>query len=376
MRSFWLCKKANRKRAMRYKVVHLRGQSPSLEFEIFEPKNDQEVLAGTGSRAKATCLCCGTILSPERVRAQLVTQRGGADAIFNEKGNRIGGARLLAIVRLKHDEQGRQYRLPTISDYEAVWKTMKALQKITIAKLQNGLSLVPDELVDEWHHDVNRMPMYGMNRWGDLNTSRQKMALVTLASHIRAQSDGPIKDMLGLLVDRCADFWVSLARWKADAECPVQALARQALPIVWDFAEVNPLSESTGSLLNQIDRMVDSIRSSVLPVDGTGQLQQTDACASSLPDESVGVWFTDPPYYDAIDYAHCSDFFFVWLKRTLLYHPFLQDPFDPLNSLTPKRKEIVVDSTTTKGHIQIWCQAPVIRYSILSDEVTILKRLA
>src|SRR4030065_2633410 len=96
--------------------------------------------------------------------------------------------------------------------------------------------------------------------------------------------------------------------------------------------------------------MVNSTRSSVLPGDRTGQLQETDACASSLPDESVGVWFTDPPYYDAIDYAHCSDFFFVWLKRALPDNPFLKNPNNPLNLLTPKKNEIVVDSTATKGH--------------------------
>jgi adenine-specific DNA methylase len=349
-RSFWLCKKAKRKRALRYNVIRQKGEPPHVEFEVFKPNAESEVPNGTVTRAKATCLCCGTVLPPNRVRAQLAAQHGGADAIFDEKGKRVSGARLLAVVTLKPGEQGRHYRLPTEQDYKAVWEVKKRLEEAVAKRLPNGLSPVPDEPVDEWHHDVNRMPMYGMNRWGDLNTSRQKMALVTLASQIRAQSDSPIKDMLGLLVDRCADFWVSLARWKADAECPVQALARQALPIVWDFAEANPLSESTGSLLNQVDRMVDSIRSSVLPVDRTGQLQQTDACASSLPDESVGVWFTDPPYYDAIDYAHCSDFFFVWLKRTLLGHPFLRDPFDQHNPLTPKINEIVVDSTTTKGH--------------------------
>jgi len=350
MRSFWLCKKSNRKRALRYNVVRPNGESPRVEFEVFESATDAEVPNGTVTRAKATCLCCGNVLPPERVRAQIAAQCGGADVVFDEKGKRVSGARLLAVVTLKPGEQGRHYRLPTEQDYKAVWEVKKRLEEAVAKRLPNGLSPVPDEPVDKWHHDVNRMPMYGMNCWGDLNTSRQKMALVTLASQIRDQSDSSIKDMLGLLIDRCADFWVSLARWKADAECPVQALARQALPIVWDFAEANPLSESTGSLLNQVDRMVDSIRSSVLPVDRTGQLEQTDACASSLPDESVGVWFTDPPYYDAIDYAHCSDFFFVWLKRTLLGHPFLRDPFDQHNPLTPKKNEIVVDSTTTKGH--------------------------
>jgi hypothetical protein len=129
MRSFWLCKKANRKRALRYKVIKKGGAgvspatvAPSLEFEIFEPKMDKEVPGGTVKRAKATCLCCNMVLSPDRVRAQLAAQRGGADVIFDEKQSgtgvppvriesgtgvppvRIGGARLLAVVTLKPGE--------------------------------------------------------------------------------------------------------------------------------------------------------------------------------------------------------------------------------------------------------------------------------
>jgi len=91
VRSFWLCKKANRKRALRPVVHHrgtestekktpcplcLRGEFPHVEFEIFEPKSENEVLDGTVTRAKATCLCCGSVLPPERVRAQLAEQRG------------------------------------------------------------------------------------------------------------------------------------------------------------------------------------------------------------------------------------------------------------------------------------------------------------
>ncbi|HHX87372.1 MAG TPA: DUF1156 domain-containing protein [Firmicutes bacterium] len=81
-RSFWLCKKKNRKRALRYKVLKEVDGPPYVEFEIFEPETDSEIPKGSVSRAKAACLCCGTILPPERVRAQLSEQRGGADVIF------------------------------------------------------------------------------------------------------------------------------------------------------------------------------------------------------------------------------------------------------------------------------------------------------
>ena len=82
-----------------------------------------------------------------------------------------------------------------------------------------------------------------------------------------------------------------------------------------------------------------------LPHCSSGQVQLTDAAKHPLPDETVDAWFTDPPYYDAVPYSDLSDFFFVWLKRVLPGHPLLRDPFDPANSLTPKRLEAVQDET-------------------------------
>ena len=90
MRSFWLCKKAKRKRALRHRVERCEGEPPSIEFEIFEPKAASEVHGGTVTRARATCLCCGAVLPPERVRAQLVAEQGGADVIFDAEGRPDG----------------------------------------------------------------------------------------------------------------------------------------------------------------------------------------------------------------------------------------------------------------------------------------------
>ena len=100
MRSFWLCKKAKRKRAFRHQIERPEGEPPHVEFEVFEPKADKEVHGGTVTRAKATCVCCGAVLPPERVRAQLAAHKGGADAVFDEKGSRTGGARMTAVVTL------------------------------------------------------------------------------------------------------------------------------------------------------------------------------------------------------------------------------------------------------------------------------------
>jgi putative DNA methylase len=76
-----------------------------------------------------------------------------------------------------------------------------------------------------------------------------------------------------------------------------------------------------------------------------GSIQLVDATEHPLPDETAGVWFIDPPYYDAVPYADLADFFFVWLKRALPNHALLRDQFDLANPLTPKQREAVQDET-------------------------------
>lgn len=118
VRSFWLSKKANRRRALRHRCVRPKGETPRAEFEIFEPLTEAEFQKGTVTRAKATCICCNITLAPDRVRAQLREQRRGSDVIFDKAGKRTGGALLLAVVTLLTGTQGRDYRLPTNRHYE------------------------------------------------------------------------------------------------------------------------------------------------------------------------------------------------------------------------------------------------------------------
>ena len=148
MRSMWLCRKPKRKCALRPNMVRDGGGAPRVEFEIFEPESDREVAGGTVARARATCVCCGAVLPPERVRTQLAAQRGGADVVFDDDGNRAGGARMTAVVTLKPGEQGRHYRLPTDADYAAVRQAVERVERI-LAEWERGgrqgLCPIPDE---------------------------------------------------------------------------------------------------------------------------------------------------------------------------------------------------------------------------------------
>lgn len=120
----------------------------------------------------------------------------------------------------------------------------------------------------------------------------------------------------------------------------MDTFGRQALPIVWDFAESDPTSDSTGDFAVQADWLAKIVSQPLL---NAASVQPADATKHPLPDETAHVWFTDPPYYDNIAYADLSDFFFVWLKRALPGHPLLRDPFDSANPLTPKRQEAIQD---------------------------------
>jgi len=351
LRSFWLCKKADRKRALRYEVVRPQRGDPRVEFEIFEPTRESEVPSGTVSRAKATCPCCGVVLPPERVRAQLSEQRGGADAIFDEKGRRTGGARMLAVVTLRPGDPGRHYRLPTNVDYRTVWK---AQQRLLAKARQLGTRDMPSPIPNEptpvgGGRGAGRafgVQQYGMRSWSDLFTSRQKLALATLAGAMprtRNQNENDAaRDMLGLAFSKLAELANSICPWEPNAECPRHLYSRQAITVAWDFGEGVPTSESSGSLAVTLDNTANGARSvptDIVPTSPT----LADACTSPLPSETASCWFTDPPYYDAIPYSDLSDFFYVWLRRALPGHSLLRNPFEPGQELAPKCPEIVQD---------------------------------
>ncbi|MBI2060374.1 MAG: DUF1156 domain-containing protein [Nitrospirae bacterium] len=349
MRSFWLCKKANRRRALRPKVVKRRGEQRRIDFEIFEPKKESDVGAGTVTRAKATCLCCNAVLPPERVRAQLAAQRGGADVIFDGKGNRSGGAVMAAVVTLHPGKPGRNYRLSTVREYQAVWRAQKRLKSI-LGEWERGgkkgLCPVPDEVISL--NEIRRIsvPIYGMSSWGDLLTSRQKIALVTLARFARErliEGEAALSTALALGVDRAADQLSSLVRWLETIEAIASTFGRQAIGMVWDFCETIPIgdhSSNFGAALEWIAKVIQH-----WPASSTGQVQVADAANHPLPDQTTSIWFTDPPYYDAVPYAHLSDYFYVWLRRIF---PITGGTHFG-SEVSPKDAEIVVDRPHTRS---------------------------
>jgi len=352
VRSFWLCQKPSRRRALRHRVMGPKDRAADVEFEVFEPKTDKDVPGGTVTRAKASCLCCNTILPPERVRTQLAAQRGGADVLFDQRGRRIGGARLLAVVTLRDGESGRQYRVANERDYDSVRNAqarVAALLDEWARGGKKGSCPVPDEPLPPIGTLGFRVQRYGMLKWGDLFTARQKVALCALQRRAQAATQGSalLSEALAQALSHVLERNSALSRWRPQPymETVEGVFGRQALPVVWDFAEAAPLSSSTGSFEHSLSVVVNCIAGTSPLVGTKAQVYIGDAADHPLPNDAAGIWFTDPPYYDAVPYADLADFFLIWLKRALPGHALLRDPFDSTNPLSPKTREAVQDET-------------------------------
>jgi adenine-specific DNA methylase/very-short-patch-repair endonuclease len=356
MRSLWLAKKKNRNRALRWvrdekgavktetvEVTYADGVTRKVRrplLEIFEPKKAKEVEAGTVARGSATCPVTGFTTPVASVRKQLKPRFGGAN-----------DARLFCVVTTKSDAKGRFYRLPNEVDLEAVKKAGLELERRK-KEHKGELSLVPDEPVPPNGRSF-RLELYGITQYSDIFTNRQSLALTTLVrlvlqvgeKHTNDDSGlvSAVQSCLALAVDRQANTLTSLSRWNTTRENIEGVFGRQAIPMVWDIAEANSFSGSTGGLDGAINWVLNVCESNCV-IEEVGQADQANAASHPLPDDSVQFFCSDPPYYDAIEYSDLSDFFYVWLKRTV--PPSVGIPFK--DKLTPKDEECIVNEARGK----------------------------
>jgi len=349
MKSLWLAKKSSKSVAL--KIIP-DIENKRVNFEIIQDVTSRDVKDGTVKRGSATCPCCGYTTPVASVRKQLKARKGGAN-----------DARLFCVVTTKPGQQGRFYRLSRESDIEAVRKAKSELERRKI-EYKGSLNLVPDEPTPAGGGSgagrAFSQRYYGMEQFEDLFTSRQLLALTTLADFVQNMDcsgglqpiptrdilvDKAVRTLLALAIDKQADLGNSLCAWEPVAQCPRHLFGRQAIPITWDFAEGVPLTDSSGSWSIQIERM-EHILNAMGSNWNIGQANIASANKHPLPDDSNQCFFTDPPYYDAIPYSDLSDFFMVWLKRTV--GDMHRDLFTSL--LSPKDEECIVDEIKGKDN--------------------------
>lgn len=279
-----------------------------IQFEIKKGKYEEEELKGWNNRGNLICPCCSSITDVKSIKQQSI--------------NDSWSERLLAVI--VDGANGKEYRLPTNGEREVISQIPQ--MERPVEKMQRN-SAGGDTF------------SWGVTEWGQMFSPRQLLAMQTLVqklhdlkselSHLEEEYRKAVVTYLGIWIDRLSAVQTSFGRWDSGFEKIQTPFSKQAIPMIFDYPEGNIFSNRTGSAMNHLEWVVkycDSENSYPFAVD---LKNASSGDKSQFPDKYLTAVVTDPPYYDAIAYADLSDFFYVWLKRTL-------GDIYPLNFATPQ----------------------------------------
>ena len=268
---------------------------------------------GTVNRNGATCIVCDTTIPLSYVREQSKT------------GNM--SEQMIAIVTKK--DHKKLLLSPTFEHIQAAQNAVPHWKPV---------GKLPEKALGF------RVGAYGFTEWGELFTNRQLTTLTilidlakTLQSLIKSDREyaDSIHTFISLAIGKYVNKCSSLSRWQSSGSKVVGVFSRQALSMLWDYAETNPFADAPSSWMEQVEWVAGVVEK--LPSNtNTSEVYQADAATIAYGNDRP-VIVTDPPYYDNIGYADLSDFFYVWLR------PLLQEVYPNLfaSILVPKGEEMV-----------------------------------
>ena len=332
-RQTWLCKKTGAFVAL--KMIARHGEK-RVSFEVVESRTARGLgfdPAEFSKSGNAACPFCGTVADIDYIK-----ERGWNGNI---------GCQLLTVACV--DPKNPRYKVYVAGDEVEKRIPSEESLKTRIKRICNEADLsVPDEQIAGLRPDDNsntlgiRVRPYGMRTFGDLFLQRQQASLLGFAAAIRSataaaaeydeQHKEAILAMLGCFHDRLVGFSSTGCVWNClEGERTAHTFGRQTLSMTWDFSEVDPFNPANAGWPVAIDRIIPTIES--IDFRNAAIVERGSATALSNPNESIDAIITDPPYYDNVPYADISDFFYVWLKRTVgsVFRAHLASP------LTPKR---------------------------------------
>ena len=315
LKTRWLCKKPSK----RIRLTIVRRDDHGVDFGVEtkvamgsgsaaqKRRHDQALGAGTMSGSGVECLSCGSVTRMAELRAQ-------------GRSGRLG-ARITAVV--VDGQAGKEYRPPTERDTKAASVSREVLDAL-YAIVPFGR---PDEPTASEDALGMRVARYGFDSWDKLFTDRQLLTLGTFVREIRAAKDEmdryptawreALSAYLACALSKLTDYSSGMCSWHNSGEKLRQTFARFALPMVWDFCEVNPLSDTTGGFKGMSDWVARYI-AHALPAVAEAPLPKVEA-RSAIAEQpgNLDLICTDPPYYDAIPYSDLMDLFHIWLRRAL-----------------------------------------------------------
>ena len=307
------------------------SETAAVHFEIVAPKETADIGVPTMSRATATCPFCGSQQPGDYIK------RCGHEGKLK--------AQLTAVVY--QEKHGKEYRSPTPAEIAVAEVSEETLGAIA-DEIPHGM---PNEPMPGPKTLGFVVPLYGFKKWSDLFTARQLLALMTFVKWTRSARSKmrevgystewveAVEAYLAVNIDKVADYGSTLGHWENAGEFIIQTFQRFALQISWDFAETIPIRSVSGSWANHMDWIVRSLEQ-FLKIKHNSSIWITQKSSRNRVNLTTDAIITDPPYYDAIPYADLSDFFYVWLRRSIGDR--LPDVFD--KSLTPKLEELIQHS--------------------------------
>jgi putative DNA methylase len=311
----------------------IEGDSYSFTVIMGKPKDAEAAKNGTKLARGANFKC---VMSKTPIAGDYIKAEGALGRI---------GARLMAVVA--EGERGRVYLSPT-PEMLAVSRTAEPAWTPEGSFVEDARAFTPFIYgLKEWRHLFTRRQLVALTTFSDLvQKAREQTLRDALVAGVSDKSESLAADGVGAVayadavavylafaVDRLADAGSSLASWTPQRDTLRSTFARQALSMVWDFAEANPFSDSAGNIAGALEWVCNALE--MVPGIQCGTSTHADASTQSI---SLGkVVSTDPPYYDNVPYADLSDFFYVWLRHSL--KPIFPDLFATL--ATPKAEELV-----------------------------------
>lgn len=286
-----------------------------------------------GSQVTVTCPACGTARPDRDLRAHA-----------REHGF---GAYLYAVMDIGKGGV-RGYRDANSDDLSALENVETAL--LSLADYRDGTTAVPDEEIIRSQYRRYPNLTYGIDTWAGLFIPRQRLVLSVLAQCVRAAHAEMLQlevdpdraralaTYLGLAVDRVVDYNSSMTTWRPTVEAPRGTFPQQSIRMAWDFTEIDPLAQGPSGWASAIEWIVKVVRHCASANPGNpARVERGNAQQLRFADGEFDAVIIDPPYYDAFQYGDLSDFFYVWLKRSIghLY----PDLF--ATTLTPKRAEVI-----------------------------------
>jgi putative DNA methylase len=345
----WLCKKKDHYVALKASVT---AGSKHVRFEVVSARSAAELGFDPEDFSKggnATCPFCKTV----------------ADADYVQECGKSGGvsSQLLCVVARGKNRSGLHFVAAEQVPQGLLPKDCEILERIKRVRELTGITL-PEEAIGTERPSPNARGLtaptrHGLMRFSDLFNVRQRLSLLVQCAAVREatsimRSEGYSDDLLravatylGIIVDRMADRGSSLCRWDPSYTKTQSTFGRPALPFVWDYSETNPFGDSSGDISQALDWILAVIRE-VSRTPDRATIERGSACELSLPDGSMDAVITDPPYYDNVPYADISDYFYVWLKRSVghLY------PEHFSTELSPKKAEITALSSRFAGDMK------------------------